>query len=176
MLYSGEDIADRLWRGPDWFRPAAGGVLLGLLLLAVPELYGVGYPVVGHAVGGQYVLLVLLGLLAAKLLATSLTMWIGGSGGVFAPSLFMGAMLGSAYGSVVHRLLPRAAQRVSHASRQPLTVASRPRRLRPRSLVDCGQQSRVGANQRSALLADQRACRVATLAHPPVGVAHRQRP
>jgi CIC family chloride channel protein len=49
---------------------------------------------------------VLLGLLAAKVLATSLTMWIGGSGGVFAPSLFMGAMLGSAYGIVVHALVP----------------------------------------------------------------------
>jgi CIC family chloride channel protein len=53
--------------------------------------------------------LALLGLLVAKILATSLTMWIGGSGGVFAPSLFMGAMLGSAYGSIAHRLLPHLA-------------------------------------------------------------------
>ena len=106
VLYAGEDLADRLWRGPDWLRPAAGGILLGLLLLAVPQMYGVGYPVLEQAVGGQYVILVLLGLLAAKILATSLTMWIGGSGGVFAPSLFMGAMLGSAYGAVAHHLLP----------------------------------------------------------------------
>ena len=104
VLYAGEDLADRLWRGPSWLRPAAGGILLGLLLLAVPEMYGVGYPVLQHAVGGRYVILVLLGLLAAKILATSLTMWIGGSGGVFAPSLFMGAMLGSAYGAVAHHL------------------------------------------------------------------------
>ena len=48
-------------------------------------MYGVGYPVLEHAVGGHYVILALLGLLAAKILATSLTMWIGGSGGVFAP-------------------------------------------------------------------------------------------
>jgi CIC family chloride channel protein len=106
VLYVGEDLADRLWRGPSWLRPAAGGVLLGLLLLAVPEMYGVGYPVLQHAVGGRYVILALLGLLAAKILATSLTMWIGGSGGVFAPSLFMGAMLGCAYGAVAHHLLP----------------------------------------------------------------------
>jgi CIC family chloride channel protein len=106
VLYTGEDLADRLWRGPSWLRPAAGGVLLGLLLLAVPEMYGVGYPVLQRAVGGHYVILALLGLLAAKLLATSLTMWIGGSGGVFAPSLFMGAMLGSAYGAVAHQLMP----------------------------------------------------------------------
>ena len=109
VLYTGEDLADRLWRGPDWLRPAAGGILLGLLLLAVPQTYGVGYPVLERAVGGHYVILVLLGLLAAKILATSLTMWIGGSGGVFAPSLFMGAMLGSAYGAAAHHLLPHLA-------------------------------------------------------------------
>ena len=106
VLYVGEDLADRLWRGPPWLRPAAGGVLLGLLLLVVPQMYGIGYPVLERAVGGQYVILVLLGLLAAKILATSLTMWIGGSGGVFAPSLFMGAMLGSAYGAVAHHVMP----------------------------------------------------------------------
>ncbi|MGI8903512.1 MAG: chloride channel protein [Solirubrobacteraceae bacterium] len=109
VLYAGEDLADRLWRGPAWLRPAAGGILLGLVLLAVPQMYGVGYPVLQRAVGGHYVILALLGLLAAKILATNLTMWIGGSGGVFAPSLFMGAMLGSAYGTVAHQLLPHLA-------------------------------------------------------------------
>lgn len=109
VLYRGEDIADRLWRGPDWLRPGAGGLLLGLLLLVVPQMYGVGYPVLQNAVGGHYLILGLLGLLGAKILATSLTIWIGGSGGVFAPLLFMGAMLGSAYGAVVHQLLPHLA-------------------------------------------------------------------
>ena len=110
VLYAGEDIADRMWTGrPDWLRPAAGGVLLGLLLLAVPQMYGVGYPVLQWAVAGHYVVLALLGLLVAKILATSLTMWIGGSGGVFAPSLFMGAMLGSAYGALAHHLMPHLA-------------------------------------------------------------------
>jgi CIC family chloride channel protein len=61
VLYAGEDVADRLWRGPSWLRPAAGGILLGLLLLAVPEMYGVGYPVLQHAVAGHYVILALLG-------------------------------------------------------------------------------------------------------------------
>jgi len=106
VLYAGEDLADWIWRGPSWLRPAAGGILLGLLLLVVPQMYGVGYPVLQHAVTGHYAILVLLGLLVAKILATSLTMWIGGSGGVFAPALFMGAMLGSAYGAVAHQLLP----------------------------------------------------------------------
>ncbi|HTZ85336.1 MAG TPA: chloride channel protein [Solirubrobacteraceae bacterium] len=107
VLYSGEDLSDRLWsKRPDWARPAVGGALLGLLLLAVPQMYGVGYPVLEKAVGGHYVILALLGLMAAKILATSLTMSIGGSGGVFAPSLFIGATLGAAYGAVAHRLIP----------------------------------------------------------------------
>jgi chloride channel protein, CIC family len=109
VLYAGEDLADRLWRGPEWLRPGVGGILLGLLLLAVPQMYGVGYPVLERAVAGHYLLMVLIGLLVAKLLATSLTMWVGGSGGVFAPSLFMGAMLGAAYGAVAHHLLPHLA-------------------------------------------------------------------
>jgi chloride channel protein, CIC family len=106
VLYGLEDRADRIWRGPEWLRPAAGGILLGLLLFALPELYGVGYPPLEHAIRGDYALWLLLALLAGKILATSLTMAIGGSGGVFAPSLFMGAMLGSAYGQSVHHLLP----------------------------------------------------------------------
>ncbi len=106
VLYGSEDVADRIWRGPAWARPAAGGVLLGLLLLAVPQMYGVGYPVLANAVQGQYVVGFVLLLLVAKLVATSLTLSIGGSGGVFAPSLFMGAMLGSAFGQVAHGVLP----------------------------------------------------------------------
>jgi CIC family chloride channel protein len=106
VLYGSEDLAERIWRGPAWARPAVGGVLLGLLLLALPELYGVGYPVLSKAVGGGYVLGLLVLLLVGKVLAASLTIAIGGSGGVFAPSLFMGAMLGAAFGNVVHAALP----------------------------------------------------------------------
>jgi CIC family chloride channel protein len=108
VLYGMEDRADRIWRGPEWLRPAAGGILLGLLIFALPQLYGVGYPPLEHAIRGDYALWLLLALLAGKILATSLTIAIGGSGGVFAPSLFMGAMLGSAYGMGVHHLLPGA--------------------------------------------------------------------
>jgi len=106
VLYGTEDLADRIWRGPEWLRPAAGGVLLGLVLLAVPELYGVGYPPLERAIRGNYALWFLLALLAGKIVATCLTIAIGGSGGVFAPSLFMGAMLGTAYGTAMHHLLP----------------------------------------------------------------------
>ena len=106
VLYGSEDLADRIWHGPEWLRPAAGGLLLGCVLLVLPEMYGVGYPVLENAIDGQYALAFLLALLAGKIAATSLTMAIGGSGGVFAPSLFMGAMLGSAFGLAAHGILP----------------------------------------------------------------------
>lgn len=110
VLYGLEDLSDRLWHGPEWLRPAVGGLALGLLILAVPEMYGVGYPVLEHAVRGDYGVAFLLLLVAGKIVATSLTIAIGGSGGVFAPSLFMGATLGMAYGQVLHALLPGIAQ------------------------------------------------------------------
>ena len=106
VLYGSEDLADRVWRGPEWLRPGVGGLLLGLLLIALPEMYGVGYPVLERAVDGRYAAGFLLVLLIGKTVATSLTMSIGGSGGVFAPSLFMGAMLGSAYGQAIHAVFP----------------------------------------------------------------------
>jgi CIC family chloride channel protein len=106
VLYAVEDLCDWIWRGPEWLRPAAGGLLLGLLLLALPEMYGVGYPVLQKGVDGDYALRMLLLLLVGKVLATSLTIGIGGSGGVFAPSLFCGAMLGEAVGLVGHHVAP----------------------------------------------------------------------
>ncbi len=109
FLYGMEDRVDRLWRFSEAWRPAAGGLLLGLLLLALPQMYGVGYNVLEGAIDGRYALLFLLALLAGKILATSLTLSIGGSGGVFAPSLFMGAMLGSAYGLAIHATVPEIA-------------------------------------------------------------------
>lgn len=109
VLYRIEDPCDAVWRGPEWARPAVGGLVLGLLLLLLPQMYGVGYPVLERAVGGGYTIAFLLALLVGKAVATSLTIGIGGSGGVFAPSLFTGAMLGSAFGQAVHHLAPGAA-------------------------------------------------------------------
>ncbi|HWC34563.1 MAG TPA: chloride channel protein [Mycobacteriales bacterium] len=106
VLYGMEDLFDRWWPGPAWLRPATGGILLGALLLALPEMYGVGYPVLEAGVKGHYHGGFLMLLLAGKLLAVCLTIAIGGSGGVFAPSLFMGAMLGTAYGDLAHVLFP----------------------------------------------------------------------
>ncbi|MCU6479669.1 chloride channel protein [Arthrobacter sp. A2-55] len=106
VLYAIEDLCDYLWRLPNWLRPALGGLLLGLLLLALPQMYGVGYPVMQAGVDGRYAVGFLLVLLVGKIVATSLTIGIGGSGGVFAPSLFIGAMLGAAFGEVVGAIDP----------------------------------------------------------------------
>ena len=105
FLYWLEDFVDELWKGrPEWARPAVGGVALGLVLLALPQMYGVGYPVMGKAFAGQYALWFIVILMLGKVLASSVTLSIGGSGGVFAPSLFIGAMLGMAFGTIAHHL------------------------------------------------------------------------
>ena len=106
VLYKTEDLCDRVWKHrPEWARPAVGGIVLGLLLLVLPQLYGVGYPVMYKAMAGDYVLWFLLVLAAGKMIATSLTIGIGGSGGVFAPSLFIGATSGTAFGEIADHLL-----------------------------------------------------------------------
>ncbi len=106
VLYLIEDACDWAWRGPEWLRPAVGGLLLGALLLALPQMYGVGYPVLGQAVAGGYAIGFLLALLVGKVVACSLTIGIGGSGGVFAPSLFCGAMVGAIFGELVQLVAP----------------------------------------------------------------------
>lgn len=109
VLYTTEDLCDRVWgQRPDWARPAVGGLVLGLLLLAVPQLYGVGYPVMYAAFAGHYALWFLLILTAGKMLACALTIGIGGSGGVFAPSLFVGATSGMAFGLTVQHIFGTA--------------------------------------------------------------------
>jgi hypothetical protein len=73
------------------------------VLLALPQMYGVGYPVLFKAVAGDYALWFLLVLAAGKVVACSLTLGIGGSGGVFAPSLFDGATSGMVFGIVAQQ-------------------------------------------------------------------------
>jgi len=72
-------------------------------------MYGVGYPVMFPALHGDSGFWLLLSFALAKIVAPSLTLGIGGSGGVFTPSLFIGLMLGTAYGLVVHQLFGNAA-------------------------------------------------------------------
>src|SRR5579875_3008305 len=110
VVYLVEDLWDVLWKNrPEWARPAVGGIALGLILLAVPQMYGVGYPVMYKAVGGDYALWFLVILALAKIAACSMTLGIGGSGGIFAPSLFIGVMSGYAFGDIAHHIFGAAA-------------------------------------------------------------------
>ncbi len=117
VLYWAEDLFAKWKRVPEWVQPAVGGALLGLLALAyplvtgvkwdrVPQVFNVGYDVIESALASELILIAAIALLILKLLATSLTLGSGGSGGIFAPSLFMGAMLGAAFGLVLHQLFP----------------------------------------------------------------------
>lgn len=89
-------------RIPEYLLPAIGGLMVGLIGFNFPQIFGVGYGTVELALANQILPLTLALLLVLKLLATSITLGSGGSGGVFAPGLFMGAMLGGLYGYLVH--------------------------------------------------------------------------
>ena len=89
-------------RIPAWTRPGLGGLLLGLLALRLPQLLGGGYVTIQHAIDGRLGLELLLVLMVGKVIALSLTVSSGGSGGIFAPSLFVGAMLGGVFAHLSH--------------------------------------------------------------------------
>ena len=104
-----ETLAPRL-PIPKLWRPAAGGLLLGAMIVPFPYLYGVGYGTMDAALSGTLPWHVLALLIPIKILATSLTLASGGSGGVFLPSLYIGSVAGGLYGVAVHSLLgPQAA-------------------------------------------------------------------
>jgi CIC family chloride channel protein len=131
LLYGLEDRFDN-WRFPDALKPAVGGLLLGLMaffypmvlslgfvpaeesLLGlplsanIPHVFGSGFPVIEAALLGQLSFGLLFVLIFLKPLATSLTLGSGNSGGVFAPALFTGAVLGGAFGRVIEYFAPGA--------------------------------------------------------------------
>lgn len=125
MLYWFEDRFDG-WEFPDALKPAVGGLLLGLLGFVfgvfasrgpstglplsdnIPYIFGAGFGVIENALSGNFPFWLLFVLIFLKPLATSLTLGSGNSGGVFAPGLFTGAVLGGALGKLLEMLLPGA--------------------------------------------------------------------
>jgi CIC family chloride channel protein len=89
-----------------WFQPAVGGVAIGLLLILSPAIMGVGYEYVDQALNGGLVFSTLLFLCFLKLGATVVSYGSGNAGGIFAPSLYIGAMAGGAVGMIVNRIAP----------------------------------------------------------------------
>jgi CIC family chloride channel protein len=89
-----------------WLQPAVGGLLVGVMGWFVPSVLGVGYNHVSEALNGQMALRVMVLLVALKLVATAGCYASGNAGGIFGPSLFIGAMMGGAFGGGAHMLLP----------------------------------------------------------------------
>jgi len=129
MLYWFEDRFDQ-WKFPDALKPGVGGLLLGLLAFFyplvlglgfipstekylglplsqnMPQVFGSGFPVIENALLGNLPFWLLVVLIFLKPLATSLTLGSGNSGGVFAPGLFTGAVLGGAFGLLLDTVFP----------------------------------------------------------------------
>jgi CIC family chloride channel protein len=105
LLYKSEDFFDSL-RFPPYLKAAIGGLCIGLIALVLPNVLGVGYETIDLALMEKMSFLLLGGLIFAKIVATSVTLGSGGSGGVFAPSLFIGAMTGGFFGNIIHRVYP----------------------------------------------------------------------
>jgi CIC family chloride channel protein len=107
VLYFCEDVADAI---PGWppLKAIVGGALVGLLACWWPEVYGVGYEAMREALYGHTAGMLLLLFVAAKIVAVSITLSTGGSGGIFAPSMFIGAMLGGAFGVLINSIWPES--------------------------------------------------------------------
>src|SRR5712691_6616183 len=102
-------MRERFLRFPQetlWLQPLAGGLLVGLMGWFVPQVLGVGYGYVGDALNGTMALKLMLVLVVLKLLAVTMSYASGNAGGIFGPSLFIGAMLGGAVGTGAHHLFP----------------------------------------------------------------------
>ena len=104
-LYGTEDLFDRLNVHPA-VKAMLGGAIIGAIGIWAPHVFGVGYEAINEALNGNLVWQFMLLLVVVKIVAVSITIGSGGSGGIFAPSLFIGAMLGGAAGTVVHTLWP----------------------------------------------------------------------
>ncbi|MFQ6030366.1 MAG: chloride channel protein, partial [Dehalococcoidia bacterium] len=106
MLYVTEDLFDKVPRFPEFAKPPLGGLAVGAIGVFHPEVFGVGYDSIGEAFTENFSFRVLVGIALLKILATSFTLGSGGSGGVFAPSLFIGAMSGTAFGNAARFIFP----------------------------------------------------------------------
>jgi len=89
-----------------WFQPVAGGLLVGMIGLFVPQVLGVGYGYVGDVLNGRMALNLMVLLLVLKLITVTTSYASGNAGGIFGPALFIGAMLGGTVGTAAHHLLP----------------------------------------------------------------------
>jgi CIC family chloride channel protein len=104
--FSAHEWFENKIRVPQFYKPALGGLTVGMLSIYAPQILGNGYGSMEQALAGQMFWGLALGLVLLKIISTSLTLGSGGLGGIFAPSLFIGAMLGSAFGTGVDWIIP----------------------------------------------------------------------
>ncbi|QQS34942.1 MAG: chloride channel protein [Ignavibacteriales bacterium] len=106
VLYFFEDFFDNKIQMQEYLKPVLGGLAIGLIALLYPQIMGVGYETMDDAFYGNLLWHTAFILIFVKIIATSITLGSGGSGGIFAPSLYMGAMLGYAFGVLSNNLFP----------------------------------------------------------------------
>jgi CIC family chloride channel protein len=104
-LYWCESFFERV-PGPVYVKPAMGALCFGTIAIWYPEILGNGYEFMNLALTGKMLFKVMMALILLKLVATSLTLGSKGSGGLLAPSLFIGAMLGGTFGTILHGTFP----------------------------------------------------------------------
>lgn len=102
----GGRLGQRLAAMPMWAKPVVGGLLVGMMGLFVPQVMGTGYETMNAALHESLEIGLVLAILVGKIVATSLTLGSGGSGGSFFPAVFVGAMTGTAFGTVLHGWFP----------------------------------------------------------------------
>ncbi|MEZ4679448.1 MAG: chloride channel protein [Caldilineaceae bacterium] len=106
FIYVAHDLFHH-WHMPRWTKTMVAGLVVGIVGIVLPQIFGVGYTTIGSILNGAHFSLTLLfSLLIAKLILTPVSIAGGFYGGVFAPSLFLGATFGFAYGQVTATLLP----------------------------------------------------------------------
>ncbi len=105
IVYKAEDLFDAI-SIPEWIKPAIGGLIIGGVGIYFPHIFGVGYETMDLALASKLSWSFLLLLIFLKIFATSVTIGSGGSGGIFAPSLFLGASLGGFVGTVTNMAYP----------------------------------------------------------------------
>jgi len=104
-LYRSEEMFQKL-KFPDYLKAGLGGLITGMVALFFPQVLGSGFPAIDLALAGQLSWITMFLLIGFKILATSVTLGSGGSGGTFAPALLLGSMAGGVFGSAVHWLFP----------------------------------------------------------------------
>lgn len=108
VFYGTQDMFRNLRINP-YLKPVVGALIIGIVAIVFPQVLSDGYEVIEEVLKGEGVLALVFTLMILKIFATAVTLGSGGAGGVFAPALFIGAMVGSTYGNIVHTIFPGTA-------------------------------------------------------------------